>query len=504
MITFSAKYKKTSADTVSDINNEAKTIASELQLESRIERFSEKNAFVTIKDHKENFPNNLKCRLINPAKSQIGIVSKQILEKINNTIRSQSNFNQWRNTSSVISWFNSIPNKSECKFLKFDIVDFYPTISEDILRAAITFAKSYVDIEDSDIYTILHSRKSLLFSADGVWIKHSGSLFDVTMGSYDGAEICELVGLFLLSKLSNIIHIDNIGLYRDDGLAIIRNASGPEMERTRKKVIAIFKTHGLKVTADTNLFQTDFLDATFDLNAGKFWPYRKPNDSPLYINTRPNHPPSITKQLPHMINNRIAQLSCDRESFNNAIPPYAEALRKAGHSPCTAYPMHPTTPPNRKKQITRKRNITWFNPPYNMEVKTNSGKKFFYLISKHFPPNNRLHKICNKFNVKLSYSCMPNMACIIKSHNNKLIYPTANTDEMPCNCRTKSECPLNGKCRIKSIVYKASITAPNIPTRHYFGLCETEFKARFYNHRSSFKDQRKMNATDRAGLRRGG
>ena len=253
------------------------------------------------------------------------------------------------------------------------------------MRAAITFAKSYVDIEDSDIYTILHSRRSLLFSTDGVWITHSDSLFNVTMGSYDGAEICELVELFLLSKLSNIIHIDNIGLYRDDGLAIIRNAFGPEMEHTRKKVIAIFKTHSLKVTADTNLFQTNFLDATFDLNSGKFWPYRKPNDSPLYINTRSNHPPSITKQLPHMINYRIAQLSCDRESFNNAIPPYAEALRKAGHSPCTAYPMHPTTPPNRKKQRTRKRNITWFNPPYNIEVKTNIGKKFFYLISKHFP-----------------------------------------------------------------------------------------------------------------------
>ena len=91
---------------------------------------------------------------------------------------------------------------------------------------------------------------------------------------------------------------------------------------------------------------------------------------------------------------------------------------------------------------------------------------------------------------------MPNMACIIRSHNNKLVYPTTNTDEMPCNCRTKSECPLNGKCRIKSIVYKASITAPSIPTRHYFGLCETESKARFYNHRSLFKDQRKINATE--------
>ena len=121
---------------------------------------------------------------------------------------------------------------------------------------------------------------------------------------------------------------------------------------------------------------------------------------------------------------------------------------------------------------------------------------FFYLINKHFPPNNRFHKIYNKFNVKLSYSCMPNMACIIKSHNNKLIYSNIYTDEMSCNCRTTSEYPLKGKCRTKSIVYKASITAPSITTRHYFGLCKTEFKARFYNHRSSFKDQQKMNATE--------
>ena len=168
---------------------------------------------------------------------------------------------------------------------------------------------------------IVTSNKELLYFIQTPSALNNGSLFDVTMGYFDGAEICELVGLFFLSKLSNIIHIDNIGLYREDGLAIIRKASGPEMECTRKKVIAIFKMHRLKVTADTDLFQTDFLDATFDLNSGKFWPYRKPNDSPLYINTRSNHPPSITKQLPHMINKRIAQLSCNGESFDNAIPP---------------------------------------------------------------------------------------------------------------------------------------------------------------------------------------
>ena len=71
---------------------------------------------------------------------------------------------------------------------------------------------------------------------------------------------------------------------------------------------------------------------------------------------------------------------------------------------------------------------------------------------------------------------------------------------MPCNSRTKSKCLLNGKCRTKLIVYKVSNTTPSISTRHYFGLCYTELKARFYNHRSSFKDQQKMNATELSGL----
>ena len=59
-----------------------------------------------------------------------------------------------------------------------------------------------------------------------MWIKKNNSEFDVTMGSYDGAEICELVGLFLLHELSTIIPKDLTGLYRDDGLAILQNSSG--------------------------------------------------------------------------------------------------------------------------------------------------------------------------------------------------------------------------------------------------------------------------------------
>ena len=80
-------------------------------------------------------------------------------------------------------------------------------------------------------------------------------MFDITMGSYDGAETCELVGLYLLHKLSSIIPSSEIGLYRDDGLSMIPNLNGPKSEQLKKKIIKIFKLEGLKITCDTNLVQ---------------------------------------------------------------------------------------------------------------------------------------------------------------------------------------------------------------------------------------------------------
>ena len=72
------KYKKTSNQVIKNINKEAKSIAINLELDNLIEQYSNKSAFIIIKDHKSNFLNNIKCRLINPAKSQIRIVSKQL------------------------------------------------------------------------------------------------------------------------------------------------------------------------------------------------------------------------------------------------------------------------------------------------------------------------------------------------------------------------------------------------------------------------------------------
>ena len=76
----------------------------------------ETEVFITVNDHKEGFPHTLSFRLINPSKSDIGKISKSILDKINKAIVSTTSVNQWKNTSDVIQWFKSIPNK-ECHLL---------------------------------------------------------------------------------------------------------------------------------------------------------------------------------------------------------------------------------------------------------------------------------------------------------------------------------------------------------------------------------------------------
>ena len=120
------------------------------------------------------------------------------------------------------------------------------------------------------------------------------------MGSYDGAEICKLVGLFILNKLEE--RFENIGLYRDDGLAAIKTTSGRLADKTRKQLIQILSKFGLKITATSNLRRANFLDITLN---GTYEPYRKTNDEPLCIHRPSNHPPAIVKQLPSSINKRI-------------------------------------------------------------------------------------------------------------------------------------------------------------------------------------------------------
>ena len=76
--------------------------------------------------------------------------------------------------------------------------------------------------------------------------------FDVTMGSYDGAEVCELVGTYILNVLAEKYGKNNAGLYRDDGLAVFENINGNQAEKIRKEIITIFRNLGLKITIENN------------------------------------------------------------------------------------------------------------------------------------------------------------------------------------------------------------------------------------------------------------
>ena len=77
-------------------------------------------------------------------------------------------------------------------------------------------------------------------------MKKVGDIFDVTMGAYDEAEVCELVSTFLLEKISEICNKSNIGLYRDDGLSIFRNKSDTQLEKMKKKLQRLFKEYDLE------------------------------------------------------------------------------------------------------------------------------------------------------------------------------------------------------------------------------------------------------------------
>ena len=194
----------------------------------------------------------------------------------------------------MIDWFKTIENKHQCVFIQLDIIEFYPSITEEILDKAISFAKQHVEITDDHLRIIKHCRKSLLFNNNDSWRKKdTDSCFDVTMGSYDGAETCELVGAHILSLLAKVIDHNHSGLYRDDGLILLRNTTGPKMDRIRKDVIKTFKDVGFKIDIKTNLKVVDFLDATFNLSNGTYKPYKKPNDTLVYINTSSNHPPQV-------------------------------------------------------------------------------------------------------------------------------------------------------------------------------------------------------------------
>ena len=126
-------YKKVPPKVETAINLEVKCIATNLNLSDRIKRLAQIPAYITLKNHKENFRSNPSC----PSKTELGCISKIILDRINNELLSKLNYNQWKNTDNVINWFKNVTNKRHFKFIQLDIKEFYPSITEETLNKAL-------------------------------------------------------------------------------------------------------------------------------------------------------------------------------------------------------------------------------------------------------------------------------------------------------------------------------------------------------------------------------
>ena len=250
----------------------------------------------------------------------------------------------------------------------------------------------------------------------------------------------------------------------------------------------------LKITIQCNLRIVDYLDVTFNLTDSSYRPFNKTNNEINHIHKQSNHPPSIIKQLPLSVERRLSKLSSNEKIFNGSILIYQEALLKVGYNHKLTYQKH-----NQKKDSSqhRKRQIIWFNPSYSKNFTTKAGTFFLSLIDKHFPPHHKLHKIFNRNNIKISYSCLPNIKSIINALNRKILYPSPAIGRRTCNCISIPQCPLQQKCLRNNILYQANITTigENSETKVYFGICETTFKLRYVNHKKSCNHRNRKSDT---------
>ena len=196
----------------------------------------------------------------------------------------------------------------------------------------------------------------------------------------------------------------------------------------------------------------NYFDVTLVLNEGTYKPYTKPNNNIKYIHKDSNHPPSVIQQIPLSIESRLSTLSFKEKIKQKAVPPYQKALQNSGYRHTLTYKRakNDSNSTNINKiKGSRKLQITWFNPLFNLKAKTKIGKLFLNLSDKHFPPHNKLHRCFNRAIVKIS--CMYNIT-------KKVINGKQNdTGINNCNCCNNDTCPVSNSCQTKCIIDQTNI-----------------------------------------------
>ena len=364
--------------------------------------------------------------------------------------------------------------------MKADIANYYPSITEEIVRNASNyFREKGVEMSQQDENIILKSKVQMASAIDKVWVKKNGD-FDNSMGSLDGCELCEYVGLFLLSKMKEDKELSstNVALYRDD-LILETVSNAFQVHKIKLRITKIFEDEGLKMCDWEEGLEMNYLDVAFDISQNTYKPFQKENTSIKYISPNSDHPPTIIKQIPKIVGDRISMLCSNEDIHKNERTRYEELLKRDGYGKVRLDYKKQETEEERIERINRKeknrskaRFVSWFNPPFSWQVETGKsvGKAFFNALDACFPKGHPLHKILNRNTVKLSYRTMPNFGMLIKGHNNHILKQhikkehevqeiKRQNDKKPsrgrpktiikkdCNCNRNTLCPLQGKSR---------------------------------------------------------
>ena len=271
-------YKIDHSNTITKINRDTAKFTSKMQIVNRLGKIEEKSAYILFKDHKKHFLDTKQARLINPTKTELGLISKKLIQRITSRLLNDPKYNLWKDSMDTIEWFKNIKDKKRSTFVQFDIIEFYLSITRELLLKRLNHAREYTDIMDEEVEIILACRKSILVDNHRTWVKSHMDNFDIPMAAYNSTQVADLVGIYILDTLGRIVDLKKVGLYWDDGIIFIPDSNGPKTSNIQKKIIRPFKLLGLQIQIASNLKIVDFLDVTLNLDNGTFKPFSK-NDS---------------------------------------------------------------------------------------------------------------------------------------------------------------------------------------------------------------------------------
>ena len=112
---------------------------------------------------------------------------------------------------------------------------------------------------------------------------------------------------------------------------------------------------GLRVTVESPLAITDFLDVKFNLNGLSYIPYKKPYAKTMYVNKTSIHPKTILKQFSNIINECLNKRSSKEENFLEIKNEYELIMKKCGYDDKLKFENSIQKPNNYPKQKTKKK-----------------------------------------------------------------------------------------------------------------------------------------------------